>query len=200
MSLELSFVVLLAGYIFVMRCHLTRFVARQQDGYKTLFASGVAGVVLLAVAYAVFTYLSWPWGSATWDRITPFQPEDSIGPSICLSFVLSVVSVLLINRFVPNRYGVRQAINREGSQLEILLLESMREFELMEVVLKGGTAFVGIVSEIDPPSNRSSYVELDQLLQGFVDSNGKTEFPEAQKEFSPVVLPIDDIQRAQLLR
>lgn len=199
MSLELSFVVLLAGYIFVMRCHLTRFVARQQDGYKTLFGSGVAGVVLLAVSYALVRYFSWPWESATWGSITPFQPEDSLGLSICLSFPVGVVSVFLINRFVPSRYGIRQAINREGSQLEILLLESMREFELMEVVLKGGTAFVGIVGELDPPSNRSSYVALDRVLQGFVDPNGRTKFPEAQDESSLVILPIDDIQRAQPL-
>ena len=172
MSLDLSFVVLLAGYVFVMRCHLTRFVARQQDGYKTLFGSGVAGVVLLAVAYGLITRSGWTWGSATWASVSPFQPDDSIGPSICLALVLSVVSVFVINRFVPDHYGVRQAINREGSKLEILLVKSMRESALVEVVLKGGTAFVGVVSEVGPPSNRSNHVQLSQVLQGFVGQNG----------------------------
>ena len=199
MSLDSSFVVLLAGYIFVMRCHLTRFVARQQDGYKTLFGSGVAGVVLLAVSYVVVRCLNWPSDSATLESVTQFLPDDLVGRSIYLSFLLSVVSVFVINRFASDRYGIRQAIDREGSKLEILLVKSMRESELVEVVLKGGTAFVGIVSEMDPPSNRSNHVELDQMLQGFVDSEGQTQFPEDQRESSLLILPIDEIQRAKQL-
>ena len=198
MKLELSFVVLLAGYIFVTRCNWTRFVARQQDGYRILFSSGVAGVVLLAISYVMVTRVSWSWARATWNSLSPSGLEDPVSRSICFALLLSVVLVSLINRIVSARRGLTRAIIRGGNRLEILLVKSLKESEPVEIVLKGDIVFSGIVIGIGPPENRANYLELDPLLQGFVDSNGITKFQSKDKQSNGLVLPLNNIHRAQM--
>ena len=200
MTLDLSFVVLLAGYIFVMQCHWTRFVARQQDGYQILFGSGVAGVVLLAISYVTVSTVSCPWASENWNSLVPCELEGPVSRSICLSLLLSIVSVILINLFISDRKGVERAINREGNELEILLVRSLQESAPVEIVLKRGIVYVGIVTRIDPPSKRENHVELDPLLHGVMDSQDIIRIQDNNPQHSSkVMLPIGDIHRARLL-
>ena len=199
MRLDLSFVVLLAGYLFLIRCNLTRFVSRRRSGYHLLFGSGVAGVVLLAISYATVTILPWPAALDLWNSLTPKSLQDPLSRSICLSFLLGVVSAILINRMVPKRYTVERAIIHDQNRLEILLVNAMRRYKPVEIVLKGGVFYMGNVTGIDPPSDRENYVEFLPLLQGFMNPLGAVQSRRKCTRPQKIIIPFGDIQRAREL-
>ena len=199
MNWDLSFVVLLAGYLFLVRCNWTRFVARRRSGYHLLFGSGVAGVVLLAISYVAITTLCWPWANKMWIALAPERLENPVGRSICLSLLLSVVSTALINRMVPYSFGLVRAINREQNGLETLILKAMQRTQRVEIVLKGGVFYVGNVTGIDPPGDRESYVEFLPLLQGFINSQGTMQMSRTYRQPSKMMISFGDIQSIRQL-
>lgn len=46
---------ILGGYLFLVTCYLTRFIAVRDTGYHLFFKSAIAGSVLFATAFAVVT-------------------------------------------------------------------------------------------------------------------------------------------------
>ena len=198
MKLDLSFVVLLTGYLFLVRCNWTRFVARRRSGYHLLFGSGIAGVVLLAISYVAVKKLPWPWANEMWIALTPQHLHDPVNRSIGLSLLLSVVIASLINRIlVSDRYGLVRAINRERNGLEMLLAEALKNAAPVEIVLKGDVFYVGRVAGIDPPSDRASYVEFSPLLQGFMNPQGTLQSPRKYRTPQKMMIPFGDIRRAR---
>ena len=206
MKLDLFFVTLLGGYLFLTRCNLTRFVAMRQSGYKLLFGSAIAGLVIVTAWYVLLKALSCYFpGSQTamciWDSFVPEVLRGSVSLSIVLSLISGAVVPYLLNIIFQKRHGLQRAISHENNPLEILLVQSMYKESPVELVLKESLVFVGLVASFGGVSDQQKHVELTLLARGITDHRGEAaEMKLTDADQSPrVVVSMVDIQRGHLI-
>ena len=109
MGFGLLFVPLVGGYLFLTRCHWTRFSVRRQSGHHLLFGSASAGLLLLAAARMLAVLAEEPLGSNVlvveyWPTLVPFPYVGTIALALDIDFQV-VVPVSEVRSARPFDFG-----------------------------------------------------------------------------------------------
>lgn len=157
---------LAGGYYFFVRFHYFKYLQHRSDSQRLLFNSIIAGIFLLIVTWLL---------RVAADRICPslintiwhFLPIKLpyFGTSVvAFLFALSVTEIT--NAFTVRENAIRKAIQRVGNELEILLMQSFNDAEIMQFTLKNDKFYIGWVAELPLPS-KSNYVKITPAISGF---------------------------------
>ena len=168
MGFGLLFVPLVGGYLFLTRCHWTRFSVRRQSGHHLLFGSASAGLLLLAAARMLAVLAEEPLGSNVlvveyWPTLVPFPYVGTIA----LAFVLGPTAAVLVNLIYTESKGAMRAVRRAGNSMERLFVESMGVDSVVELTLHSGKVYVGWILNASVAEPERKFVEMLPLASGF---------------------------------
>ena len=143
----------LGGYLLLTNTYATSFVVYRESGYHLIFRSVIAGLILFAISYSIVGIVSLFFSSIS----VPYIDDSLWSQSLSLidlgAFVLSLLLGMglpyLINRFYPSEQAIEKVLKKEGSQTELMLREAVDTEELVELSLKNGKSYVGIVVAFD---------------------------------------------------
>ena len=214
MGFGILFVPLVGGYLFLSRCHWTRFIARRLGGHHLLFWSAAVGMVLLACAWGAELLLGeavegLPYVMEQWQRVAPFPYVGTAA----LAFLLGPFGALLINLFHSESRGAIRTVHRAGNSLELLFVEAMYSDLTVELTLDSGKAYVGWILNAAVAEPDRKFVEMLPLASGYrTQETHKLEFttnyapvlaqphdpaePVTQHDFR-VVIPVAEIRSAR---
>jgi len=205
MKLDLLFVALLAGHLFLTRFNLTRFVVMRQSGYRLLFGSGIAGLVIVTVWYVLLkatscVFVGFENAITMWNIFVPDILRGLVSLSIVLSLPTGAVVPYLLNKKFKKGRGLAKAIIRENNPLEILFVDSMYKKSPVELVLKESLVFVGLVASFGGVSGQQKQVALTLLARGVTNNRGEAaDISLIVDRSAEVVFSMADIQRARLI-
>ena len=142
MGIGVLWVPALAGYLFLTHFNGTKFTLLRSTGYQFLLRAAIAGFVL----YVIATGLAWlgtakvPSIGRLWGALFPLEYSGTAA----LSFLIGLVSPRLLN-LVPY-YGKftaqRRAAFLDGDQIGLLVDQSIREGQIIELALTSGKSYV----------------------------------------------------------
>ena len=128
------------GYWFITHFNGTRYQVSRQSGYHVLFQSAAYGVVLYFVADWAVGLGMLKWLIQFLDKHSPdlFKTESA------LSILIALVSPPILNLFYGSMRGVRKAARYAGEDVELLILDSLRNGALVEVTLENRKVYIGM--------------------------------------------------------
>jgi hypothetical protein len=149
MNLNLLFLPLLGGFIFVRNWRPTRYYALRSEGHVLIFYSAAAGSIfcILAAFIILAAGASYPFIDNYWHQAIPFEHS---GKAV-LAFTLGALSWLPLNAFFNDTRQAHRAVNRRRNPLEVLFISAMENGCLVATSLKNKKVYVGyIVSTSNP--------------------------------------------------
>ena len=180
--------------------------AQRLDGYRLLFESAFAGIVLAAVARWILVTLE---GTALyavcgkrWWYFAPFAYSDSAA----LSLALAVCVPLLFNGVTKTR-AKNWAIARSGDGLTRLLNEAATQSKLVSLTMGNMKWYVGYVDQVPNLVPQDVYLRLLPVMSGYRDRQTlqtvRTVFYKEAFTANPdadlsIVLPVSEIKSANL--
>src|SRR2546427_4795103 len=192
--LNLLFLPLLGGFIFVTKWYPTKYYTLRSDGYRLLFTTAVAGTLLLLLAsilkaHAVPYFPWWPAVYFWWHRIAP--PEHS-GKAALAMFLgcslwmpLNLIGIVggrfslpsnLFGRFVKwfsDEEAVRRAIDRKRDALELFLIMALKAEKMVSVSVKNGKVYVGYLTSTYNPAFQMESISLIPAFSGHRNEDTK---------------------------
>ena len=159
---------LLGGYIFITFWNHTRFSSKRYSGERLIFHSAAAGVVFLAIAFAVTRSLMliWPALFHWWRGIVPFPYT---GTSF-LAFAAGATAWWPLNCWRFDREKEAQRVIREWNDyLEILLDDAARQTGQVSITLKGRKVYVGFIMRVFDPAYDRKYISILPVVSGYRD-------------------------------
>ena len=171
MGFGILFVPLVAGYLFVTRCHYTQFAAHRETGHRLVFRSAAWGLVFLALARVV-THLSEASIDGRWlvSNLAEVAPVPYVG-TLALAFAFGPLAALLVNRVYPRSKGAMRAVRKDQNSLELLFMRSLASDSLVELTLRSGKAYTGWILNADIADPERKFIEMLPLASGFRDSD-----------------------------
>ena len=143
MNFGLFFIIpAIGGYWFLNCLHRTRHKLTRGSGYHTLLQSAVAGGLLFGFAHlsiiVVHRYL--PKFDEFWQSYIPYPFSDTVALGILLSVLLPVAG----NKIWSEEDSARKATVESGDHIELIILESIDQEDLVEVTLKSRKSYIGV--------------------------------------------------------
>ena len=164
MQLGTLLIPILGGYIFIISCYLTRYIAVRDTGYHLFFKSAIAGSAMFALAYTLEPVIkSQAELQAFWQ--SNFA-AGHIGTSV-LSLLLGFVSAAGINIFCNKEKYVQKAAEGRGDRLELMLANSSDMLIQVEITLKTGKSYIGYVVHSPFSIHGRSDVEILLTASGY---------------------------------
>lgn len=157
---------LAGGYYFFVRFYYFKYLQHRSDSQRLLFNSVIAGIFLLIVTYVirVLAEVICPsWIEAVY-RLLPIR-LPYFGTSI-VAFLFAIAVTEITNALTKREDAIRKAIGRVGNELEILLMQSFNDAEIMQFTLRNDKFYVGWVTELPLPS-KSNYVKIMPAISGY---------------------------------
>jgi hypothetical protein len=207
MPYNLLLLPLLGGFLFFVTAHLFRFGAQRLEGYKLLFQSAIAGVVLSFVARLIVLAMALtpggPWLEHTWSIFSPF----SYSASSALAMILGPLAALILNMFFDVGKAKEIEVERNGNAVARLFYKAAKENFLVSVTMDNRKWYVGWVVELPSLLPQERYFRLLPYMSGYRDSNTLETFrtvfyedvlntPEIDKNELVLTLPLDAIKIA----
>ena len=129
MNLNLLFLPLLGGFIFVRNWRLTRYYALRSEGHVLIFYSAAAGTCFCIIAAFIVLYIGPQHRELDeyWHQIIPFEHS---GKAV-LAFALGALSWIPLNVFSDDTKQAHRAVNRRRNPLEVLFINSMETSQLV---------------------------------------------------------------------
>lgn len=171
--MALGFIVLpaLLGYWFVERCHATRFLAERKTGYHLVFWSAILGVVLLLPAYlaahGLAPHLSQCLRLALGVGDIPFE----YWATFVLALLHTEVWVRSINSWKNEEFAARVAAEYHGDLIELRLVDALDRSAHVELSLRSGKSYVGMVLNSGVTTSGESDVSLILTASGYRKAN-----------------------------
>jgi hypothetical protein len=204
----LLIVPLLGGFLFLHLSHVFRFRTQRYDGYRILFASAVAGLVLLILGRAaVLLFSAVPvvngLAGRAWFAFSPFPHSDSCAWSLALAPLLAAATNRLIG--LEEAKDMQIAQRRQADALTRLLHTAARDARLLSLTLDSRKWYVGYVAEAPNLNPEEKYFRLLPLLSGYRDKDTletyRTVFYEdlletEEAENFVITLPLADVKTA----
>lgn len=166
MGFGLLFIPILGGYLFIRRCHWTRFTGSRQGGYHLLFRSAIAGACLLLLAWLLALLepqLQGGWLIRAWPDIQPFPYAWTLGSSLALG----PVAAWLVNLFYDEQMASIDALLAGDDSMERLFFEAaLFDDKLVEITLVSGKVYAGWVLGSTAIRDRK-YVEIMPIASGY---------------------------------
>ena len=156
---------ILGGYIFIITCYWTRYIAVRDTGYHLFFKSSVAGSVLFATAYAVEPFVI-SSSTAIHDFWQSNLPAENIGTS-ALSLVLGFLTAVGFNIFCRKEKYAQSAAEKRGDRVELMLASSSDLQMQVEVTLKSSKSYIGYVVHSPFAIHGRSDVEILLTASGY---------------------------------
>jgi hypothetical protein len=207
MPYNLLLLPLLGGFLFFFTAHLFRFGAQRLEGYKLLFQSAVAGVVLSFLArlivLAIANTETGAWLQARWSAFSPFP----FSATSALSMVLGPVAALGLNLFIDTDSAKEIEVRRNGNPLIRLLYRAAKERFLVSITMDNRKWYVGWILESPNLLPAERYFRLLPYMSGYRDQSTLETFrtvfyedvlnsPEIDKDELVLTLPIDSVKVA----
>ena len=160
---------LLGGYIFISSWNRTRFRALRLSGNKLILESAIAGILFLAIAYAITSIVGFyrPNIRGFWEAIVPFEYA---GTSV-LAFAIGATLWIPLNHIFKRDRENRRAIEESNDFLETMLERALRESKQISLTLNSGKVYVGFVSKMFDPSYERKYITLLPTMSGYRDKD-----------------------------
>ena len=156
---------ILGGYLFLVTCYLTRFIAVRDTGYHLFFKSAIAGSVLFATAFAVVT-LTESLSTAIQDIWPSHVALEYLGAS-ALSLALGFLMAQGINVFCNKEKYAQKAAEKRGDRLELMLASSSDEQMQVEITLRSGKSYIGYVVQSPFAIHGKADVEIFPMASGY---------------------------------
>ena len=156
---------ILGGYLFLVTCYLTRFIAVRDTGYHLFFKSAIAGSVLFATAFAVVA-LTESLSTAIQDIWPSHVAIEYLGTST-LSLALGFLMAQGINVFCNKEKYAQKAAEKRGDRLELMLASSSDEQMQVEITLRSGKSYIGYVVQSPFAIHGKADVEIFPMASGY---------------------------------
>lgn len=173
----------LGGYWFLTHCFWTRYTAERASGYHLFFQAASAGGVLVVIAYILTSLGAFlcPQGSALWTSFVPFPYSGTA----LLSALLGVVLPPFINYLYDQEDAARRAAEENGDLIELLLAESVERQVHVELSLRSGKSYIGLVLDPGLGVNSESDAAIIPMLSGYRSHD--THELEITTKYAPVI-------------
>ncbi len=171
MPYNLLLLPLLGGFLFFVIAHLFRFGAQRLEGYKLLFQSAIAGVILsffarLIVLAVATTHLG-AWLESRWYTFSPF----AFSATSALSMILGPIAAIVLNVFISADKAKAIELRRNGNPLIRLFYRAAKERFLISVTMDSRKWYVGWILESPSLLPQERYFRLLPYMSGYRDSN-----------------------------
>ena len=171
MPYNLLLLPLIGGFLFLHIAHYFRFGAQRLDGYRLLFQSAIAGIVLSAAARLLIilitpTLLAHVFGN-TWLLFSPF---DYSGTS-ALALLSGPAFAGLVNLWLSRSDAQDMEIQRHGNSLIKLLNRAEKEKLLISVTLDTRKWYVGWVAQSPNLDPQELYFRILPFISGYRDKD-----------------------------
>ena len=160
----------LAGFVLLFGTHLSRYWLNRQGGYKLLFATALAGGILLALARGIVVVVGKEHIPPGWYDYAPFDMSETVG----LSVLLAVAGATLINCVCWKSFAARLASQNGGDLIECLLEKCLVRNALVELTMGNGKVYVGFPRESGLTITGESDIAMVPLASGYRDEKNKT--------------------------
>jgi hypothetical protein len=171
MPYNLLLLPLLGGFLFFFTAHLFRFGAQRLEGYKLLFQSAIAGVVLSFFArLIVLAAAATPaggWLESRWFAFSPF----AFSATSALSMILGPIAALVLNLFISPDKAKEIEVRRNGNPLILLLYRAAKERFLVSMTMDSRKWYVGWILESPSLLPQERYFRLLPYMSGYRDKD-----------------------------
>ena len=207
MPYNLLLLPLLGGFLFFFTAHLFRFSTQRLEGYKLLFQSAIAGVVLSffarLIVLAIANTDAGAWVAARWSTFSPFP----FSATSALSMILGPITAIMLNLFIDADKAKEIEVRRNGNPLIRLLYRAAKERFLVSITMDNRKWYVGWILESPSLLPAERYFRLLPYMSGYRDSATLETFrtvfyedvlnsPEIDKDELVLTLPIDSVKMA----
>ena len=177
MNLGIWLVPVLLGFAILNFTHIHRRAFTATTGYQFFFLAALAGAVLFVAAHSVVLAADalgnvlhpqgWTGAKALWKYVAPFAHSGKLAAAA----LLGLGYVVAANMMVRDEDAAARWVKRTEGAAESLLRRSLEDRTLVEVAMKTGRSYVGLVVSGDTPDvNWSGDVSLLQVFSGYRDS------------------------------
>lgn len=145
MGLGLLIIPAIGGYWFLTHWNFTRYRAARSAGYHLFFGAAAWGILLFAISHVIVLTLHncFELGETAWGTVFPSPYTDTV----TLSVLLGLIAPYLLNLFYKEEKAARGAAVEHGDGIELLIAESFRNHQFVEITLRTGKVYVGLPLE-----------------------------------------------------
>ena len=184
LGLGLLLIPTLGGYWFLTRLYYTRYGILRDSGYHILFKSAIVGCSLfvgsrLLVVFFLNPLL--PYIGEIWKSYVPHAYSGTVTLSVLLGGVLPLV----INMFYRREKAARRTARESGDLIELLIRENIGREEFVELSLRSGKSYIGLVIESGIARHGESDVALVPMASGY--RKEETHELEITTNYAPVI-------------
>lgn len=158
------------GYWLLTHWHFTRYQVSRQSGYHVLFRSAAYGIALYFCADRFATLC----GDECWVRelnmLIQFLDEHAPNPlttESALTLIMALVLPPIFNLFYSPTRGVRRAVRDAGEDVELLILDSLRNGTLIEITLENRKVYIGMAARSGVGNSPDADAAIVPQLSGY---------------------------------
>jgi hypothetical protein len=209
MPYNLLLLPLLGGFLFLHISHYYRFGAQRLDGYRLLFQSAIAGILLSVLArLAIICLIQTAPGQyldQSWMLFSPFNYSGTSAAALLLGPVIA----LLTNLFINKQKAWELEIRDHGNFFLRLLHQAQKDKQVISVTLDSRKWYVGWVAQAPNLDPQEQYFRLLPLISGYRDKDTLVirrkviyedvlQDPTIESDQFVVTLPLKDVKIASL--
>jgi hypothetical protein len=172
MPFNLLLLPLLGGFILISVCNRFKFQSVRLDGYRLLFHSSLAGVVLLIFAELLVLLFreNLSWVDRSFHQVVSYNGAGVATLAFLVSYPLSVIA----NLGFKVEKEIDRVIDRKGDPLELILRRSLKETKPVLLTVKNGKVYVGFVTYNSSPAVPVESMKILPVSSGYRNSETKT--------------------------
>ncbi len=165
---------LIGGYFILSRCNLFKYKQQRLDKQRLVFDSILAGIIvfILTMLIRYLVDVCFPELIPFIYNLFPFH-MPFIGTALS-SFVISIIFTFSINISTDEKSQLAKSIEKTGDELELMLLSSFTEANLLQFTLDTSKVYIGWVIELPIPLN-TNYIRIIPAFSGFRTDRRKLE-------------------------
>ncbi len=123
----------------------------------------------MAISLAITTVITYVFPiHVTWIRSTLFPIKDDFFGTCLLAILISFLYTKIRNHFIDETRAIYSAIEKSGSELELLVAYSFKESQLIQLSLRNDKVYIGW-AEVLPKPSHCQYIQLIPLFSGYRD-------------------------------
>ena len=154
---------MLVGFLAVVMLHVARYSMIRRTGYAFLLPVLAVGTVLMYVVDVGLTELGQvlDWDRGSW--------RFRLGSTVFWSTTLALLIPLVVNSVIGRQRSARLAAKWRGGLTECLMQDCIDSRSLVELTLKTGKSYVGLVLESGISTHSESDVSIVPVFSGHRD-------------------------------
>ncbi|MCX8490502.1 MAG: hypothetical protein ORN54_05495 [Cyclobacteriaceae bacterium] len=160
---------LVGGYYITTRLEDSKFISQRLSAQAIVFNAVLVGMPLMAISLAITTVITYIFPThVMWIRSTLFPIKDDFFGTCLLAILISFLYTKIRNHFIDETRAIYSAIEKSGSELELLVAYSFKESQLIQLSLRNDKVYIGW-AEVLPKPSHCQYIQLIPLFSGYRD-------------------------------